>query len=152
MKKKKIMSVREDCRKNYKKYKKTVFNLYKNGNSLGKVCRETGLDISSVIFVLRKCKIPKNKLYFIYETQICKTNTEDKLFLESEKTYIEKFFPSSDSSYFSTSFVYFWKEKYKKINRDRESCKHKIRNITCASCGKLLADASNIQIDHLLDN
>jgi hypothetical protein len=138
---------KENKKQLLKIYKKKVYNLYKEGYTLGMICRNTVLDISSVIFILKKLKIKKRKLYYIYENQISKSSTQNTdLFLENEKYYLEKFFPSSETSYFSSSYVWYWKEKYKKLQLERDECNHKFKNITCAQCGKILADATNIEI------
>jgi len=135
-----------------KQYKQQVYRLYCDGNSLGKISREVKLDISSVLFVLRKCKIPKKALYSIFEIQLDRTNSENvDLFLENEKFYVDKFFPNTGTNYFSSSYVWYWKEKYKKLEESRHACQHRIKNIACASCGKILADASNIQTNNITE-
>jgi len=132
-------------------HKKKVTDLYKEGYSLGEVCRELCLDISSILYILRKAKIKKQTLYKIYQNQTTR-NDENKpeLFLETDKFYIDKFFPQSDSNNFSTSYYWFWKQKYKKQQEKKMSCPHKIRTIHCSTCNKILKDASNIPIDDVI--
>lgn len=147
MKNTKYLSTKEKRHELLKIYKKQVFKLYKDGNTLGRLCRETSLDVSSILFILKKCKITKKLLYLVFENQLDKTDADNiELFLENEKFHLEKFFPSTMSSYFSSSYVYYWKEKYKSLQDTREKCNHKTKHIACACCGKILADASNIEV------
>lgn len=139
---------KKDVNKIIRENKTIVYKLFKDGHSLGRICRETLLDVGTVLLILRKSKIDKKKLYVIYENQSDRNpQCVPDLLLENEQYYIDKFFPSAISTYFSTSYVAYWKQKLTKIDNERNKCKHKIRNITCASCGKILADASNIPIN-----
>ena len=93
----------------------------------------------------------KQTLYKIYQNQTTRNDeSKPELFLETDKFYIDKFFPQSDSNNFSTSYYWFWKQKYKKQQEKKMSCPHKIRTIHCSTCNKILKDASNIPIDDVI--
>ena len=130
-------------------HRNKVKKLYKMGYSLGKMCRELCLDVSSVLYILRKSKLKKQSLYKIYQEQSARNDEEkNELFLENEKFYIDKFFPHSDSINFSTSYFGFWKEKFKKEQDKKRTCQHQIRTIRCSLCNKILKDASNIPFEN----
>jgi len=128
-------------------HKKNVLRLYKEGYGLGEICRLECLDISTILYILRKCKVKKNSLYKIYQNQTEKSELKKPaLILENEKIYLEKFFPSSDSSNFSSSYYWFWKENYNKDQEKKDKCSHYIKHIRCSICNKILKDATNIKI------
>ena len=95
--------------------------------------------------------LKKQSLFKIYQEQTVR-NDENKseLFLENEKFYIDKFFPQADSNNFSTSYYWFWKQKYKKQQEKKANCPHKIRTVRCSICNKILKDASNIPLDDVI--
>ncbi|MFA5396021.1 MAG: hypothetical protein WC346_08450 [Methanogenium sp.] len=128
-------------------HRNKVKDLYKDGYSLGDICRELCLDISSVLYILRKSKLKKQTLYKIYEDQLTRNDEkQNELFSEEEKFYIDKFFPHSDSNNFSTSYFWFWRKNFKKDQEKKKHCKHQIRTIHCSICNKTLGDASNIPL------
>lgn len=132
-------------------HRNKIIDLYKKSYSLGEICRELCLDVSSILCVLRKSKLKKRTLYKIYQEQTSKKHEQrNELFLESDKFYIDKFFPQSDSNYFPYSYYWFWKEKYKKEQEMKMTCTHKIRTIKCSLCNKILKDASNIPLDDVI--
>jgi hypothetical protein len=130
----------------YKEKKRKVLFFYNKGYSLGRISRNSLIDITTVLYILKKSKIKKRFLYKIYEKQI--TFSEDcspELIIEENKQFINKFFPGSDNEDFNSSYYWYWKKKYGNLLDKREKCMHKIKNITCANCGKILQDASNIE-------
>lgn len=131
-------------------HKNKVIDLYKEGYGLGQLCRMLCLDISSIVYILRKSKMKKKSLYVIYQEQTNRPDSERKeLLTEDDKFYLDKFFPSADTSNFSNSYYFFWKEKFKKENKQKQTCEHHIRTITCSTCKKILKDASNIRLDEI---
>ena len=131
-------------------HRKKVLDSFKEGFSLGEICRETCLDISSVLFVLRKSKLKKQSLYKIYQEQSLKNDErQSDLFLESDKFYIDKFFPEANSSNFSNSYYWYWQEKNKKEQDKKLDCTHNVRTIRCSLCNKILRDASNIPLENI---
>ena len=133
------------------RHKKDILDLYKEGKGLGEICREMCLDISSVLYILKKCRLYKKTLYNVYEEQ---TNRADhfktEFILEDEEYYLEKFFPQASATYFSSSYYFFWKEKFKRTEAIKAKCNHSVRTITCSLCNKILKDASNIPIDNTI--
>jgi len=130
-----------------KLYKKDVVKSYKEGSNLGELCRTYHLDISSVLYILQKQKIKKRLLYEVYENQTARNETKKPdLILERDKYYLEKFFPVLNLS-FSTSYYWFWREKYRESQDIKAICEHKIRHIRCGICNKILKDATNIILE-----
>ena len=126
-------------------YKKDVVILYKKGYLLGEICRNLKLDISTVLELLKQNKFKKKRLHQIFTNQTIRTETcRVELILKKDEYYLEKFFPNSDS-FFSNSYYWFWREKYKK--RKNEKCEHNVRHIRCAICNKILKDATNIPLE-----
>lgn len=133
-------------------HKKEASKLYKKGYTLDEICRALKLDISSVLFLLRKCRLKKKKLYQIFEYQRDRLESRDiKLVLKKDEYYLEKFFPIASSSFFSKSYYLYWKERYKNSKEKQKNCKHEIRHIRCGICDKILGDASRIElIEHTI--
>lgn len=131
------------------KYRTQVIKRFRDGDNLGTLCRTFRLDISSVLFLLRKSRLKKKKLYTIYELQ--KEKIDDKDFIsEKEKYYIQKFFPHSETTGLNGGYYWYWREKYKKQQEKKERCKHDVRHIRCGKCNKILRDASNIPINSVI--
>lgn len=143
-----VLSKFKDIRnENILSYKKSVSKLYKEGYSLGEICRIFKLDISSVLIILKKCKFKKKKLYQIFEYQSDRLETKNVgLILKRDEHYLEKYFPSTSSSFFSNSYYLFWKDRYKRTKEKQRKCRHNIRHIRCGICNKILGDASNVPI------
>ncbi len=131
--------------------KKQVIKYFKKGYSIGKICRRFHLDVSSVLFILKTGKIRKTVLYKIYKKQeIRNENKVYELILESEKYHLDKFFPNVTSDSFTTSYYYYWKKEFDTQQKRKDTCKHSIKHIRCSICSKILADASNININNLI--
>lgn len=127
---------------------KIVVRLYREGYNLGKICRETKLDVASVLNLLRKKKLKKKILYKVFDRQSDKSNSDTiDLFLKTDLHYLEKFFPNCNSVNISSSYYWMWKLKHDKVIKKRKECPHKIRHIKCACCGEILGDASHIHLD-----
>jgi hypothetical protein len=125
---------------------KEAIKLFKKGYALGEICRAGNLDISSVLYLLKRCKY-KRTLYIIHQKQAERAEScHAGLFLKKDKYYLEKFFPSSDTD-FSSSYYWFWRENYMKSKEKQQNCKHNIRHIRCGVCNKILKDASNIPLE-----
>ena len=132
----------------FEKKKTKILELYNRGYTLGKISRNTLLDFTTVLYILRKLKTKKSLLYKIYEKQITFLEDSSKdIIMESDKPFIDKFFPGSNNENFDDSYFWYWKKKSNDLIEKRKTCLHKIRNITCANCGAVLKDASNIPID-----
>ena len=141
---------KNDKEKKILKHRRPVVKNYKDGWYLGELCRNFKLDISSILFLLKKSKLKKKKLYAIFQNQIDRVNKTDEIVLEKEKKILEKFFPASASSNFSGGYYWLWKEKYKQEQKEKENCNHTIRHIRCSTCNKILKDASNISLDDII--
>ena len=132
---------------NEKSFKRQLIKYYKEGHCLGEICRKYHLDISTTLHILKTGKIRKTKLYEIHEEQDIRAERKTfDLILESEKYHLDKFFPNIELGDFTTSYYYYWKNKHDKTEQKKEICKHRIRNIRCATCGKILGDATHIDI------
>jgi len=132
----------------FDKKKNKVLELYNRGYSLGKISRNSLIDFTTVLNILKKCRLKRSLLYKIYEKQI--TYSEDcspDLIMEGDKVLINKYFPGSENEDFNSSYFWYWKKKYGNMLEKREICQHKVRNITCAKCGQILKDASNIPLE-----
>lgn len=131
-------------------YKRDIIRSYKDGDGLGRLCRKYRLDISTILYVLGKSKLKKKSLYRVYQNQNSKLETQrSEIILEKDKYYLDKFFPLSDSTNFSSSYRWFWKEELIKAQKKKEDCKHRIRHISCGSCNKILRDATHIPLDEI---
>jgi len=132
----------------FKKHKKKILYYYNKGYSLGLISRTTFLDISTVLYILSKCKISNKKLYPIYEKQmIINENYFSDILLKTDRTWINRYFPSPEKEEISLSYFLYWKKKNELLNQKRDKCKHIYRHIACATCGKILQDATNIILD-----
>jgi len=132
----------------FKEKQNKVLEFYNRGYSLGKISRNALIDFTTVLNILKKSRIKRGLLYKIYEKQI--TYSEDcspDLITEGDKQFVNKYFPGSENEDFNSSYFWYWKRKYGNMMEKRETCQHKIRNITCAKCGQILKDASNIPIE-----
>lgn len=133
-------------------YRSPVIKLYNKGYSLGKLCRKFRLDISTILFLLRKSKIKKKNLFIVYDLQsdVDIENKEiaddrDLITIKDEKL-IEKFFPYYFTSTLTGGYYWYWKEKFKKNQEKKKNCKHNIKHIRCGRCNKIICDASNMSI------
>lgn len=134
--------------KEISKKRKDVLKCYKEGYYLGELCRMFRLDISSILFLLKKSKLKKKNLYDIYEKQKLKVNNRKDIITNKDYIYIDKFFGLSNEL-LSKRFI-FWKENFKKTEKKKELCKHGTRHIRCGNCNKILADASNIPYNNVV--
>jgi hypothetical protein len=131
----------------FEKKKNKVLELYNRGYTLGKISRNSLIDFSTVLNILRRSRIKRNVLYKTYEKQITYIEDSSKdIIMETDKPFIDKFFPGCNNENFDASYFWYWKKKYGDITKKRKTCLHKIRNITCANCGAVLKDASDIPI------
>ena len=123
--------------------KKELIEFYKEGYSLVELSRGFHIDFSLILYILKRAKIKKIKLYEIYEYQLEKKEISHIMCIPvKESRYLEKFFPTNDNA-ITNSYFSFWKNKYQKAEKKKEKCKHKIRHIRCSICGKILADATD---------
>ena len=128
-------------------HKKKVITLYKEGYSLRELCMEFCLDISSILFVLRKSKLKRKTIYSAYREQATRNeNRKSDNSLKEDKIYLDKFFAQSELDGFTSSYFSYWKENYKKLEEKRAKCTHRIRTIRCSLCDAILADASKIPL------
>ena len=127
------------------KYRTQIVKDYKDGLSLEELCRSFRLDSFSILFLLKKSKLKKKKLYIVYINQN-DHKVEKSIFNEKERYYIQKFFPSSESSNLTGGYYWHWRENRKKIQNKKEKCSHDIRHIRCGRCNTILKDASNIPL------
>ena len=123
------------------KHRRSVSKCYREGYSLGELCREFRLDISSVLLLLKRSKLKKKKLYIVFKNQTDRTPENKEIINIKEKQYIEKFFPASESSSMGGGYYWHWREEYKKRQQKKEHCNHTIRHIRCGRCNKILRDA-----------
>lgn len=132
------------------KYRIQVTKYYRQGYGLGELCRKFRLDITSILFLLRKSRLKKKKLYIIFENQNDRTNVNKDIINEKETHFIEKFFPYPETYGMVRGSYWHWKEKFKKAQERKDSCNHSVRHISCGRCNKILRDASNIPFDDVI--
>lgn len=129
------------------KVKKEIIKYFKKGHCLGSICRKFHLDISIILYILKTGKIKKNVLYNIYNKQIIQNERREyDIILESDMYYLNKFFPNTDTEFINSSYYHYWKKELNKVEKRKNECKHEFKVIKCSLCGKILKDASNIQI------
>lgn len=129
----------------YEIKKNEVLKAYKKGFTLGAICRRTFIDISTLLYILKRLKISRKELYKIYEKQeIAKNIYSTDLILKREKYYIDKYFPDPEEENISTVYYKKWEYKYNQLKKQRKNCSHSVKHIKCSICGKILGDASNI--------
>lgn len=128
--------------------KKLFIKLYKEGISLFELTHLFKIDFLSAIDIIKRAKIKKISLYKIYEKQQERKELLNikKQLTNREKNEIEKYFPESNTDITFSYFLY-WSDQFKKKQIKQKKCKHVIRNITCAYCGKILNDASNMPLE-----
>ena len=133
----------QELLKIYELKKDEVLKSYKKGFTLGAICRRIHNDLSTVLYILKKLRIPKKELYKIYEKQTIMTEVySSDLILKTEKYYIDKFFPDPEDENMTTVYYKKWEIDLKKLKKQRENCSHSIKHIKCANCGKILGDAT----------
>lgn len=123
--------------------KKELIEFYKKGYSLVELSRGFHIDFSLILYILKRARIKKINLYKIYDYQTEKKEHSQIVYIPiKEKKYLEKFFPTNDDAITNSYFSY-WQTKYKKSEEKKKKCKHEIKHIRCAICGKILADVSD---------
>jgi len=128
-----------------KEIRRNIIKNFKEGLYLGELCRKYQFDVSTILEILKKARVKRKILYDVYanqEDRRIKRNIE--IVLEQDKYYIEKFFPTDDN--WTNSYYWYWKKNLDKLEKKKANCKHEIRHIRCSICGKILADASDIEI------
>ena len=124
-------------------FKKELIEFYKEGYSLVELSRGFHIDFSLILYILKRAKIKKIKLYEIYDYQTeRKEHSQIVCIPVKESRCLEKFFPTNDDTITNSYFSY-WQTKYKKNEKKKEKCKHRITHLRCAICGKILSDNTN---------
>ncbi|MCK4500790.1 hypothetical protein KAU11_09845 [Candidatus Babeliales bacterium] len=122
------------------KLKKELIEFYKEGYSLVELSRGFHIDFSLILYILKRAKIKKIKLYEIYDYQTERKELSHVVYVPiKEYRYLEKFFPTT-SDVITNSYFTYWQNKYKKNEKRKEECKHSIKHVRCAICGKILSD------------
>jgi hypothetical protein len=124
-----------------------IKKLFKEGHHLDEICQRTKLDIDTVLNEIRKFKYKKNTLYIIYELQES-NKTNKKIRKEIRKRLVDKFFPiCNDESFFTYSYHLYFMKKSKETEEKRKNCTHRLKHVRCGICGKIICDATHLEID-----
>jgi len=131
------------------KEKSKISKLYKEGYSLSFLSRYFHFDFSVILHNVRKIRLKRKALYRIYEKQAeRKEFSRPEKILENEKTYLDKYFPDTNTEDISNSYYWYWKDKFDKAEELKRNCKHETKHVRCGACNKILFDASNIENPH----
>ncbi|MFA5395899.1 MAG: hypothetical protein WC346_07830 [Methanogenium sp.] len=131
-----------------KSQQRLLIKMYKEGLSLFELTNLFKLDFFSVISILKKSKIKKEKLYQVFDKQIIRSEmlTIKRSLTDREQHDIKKYFPEVNEDITFSFFVH-WSKKYKKSQTEKEECQHYVKHIRCAKCGKILGDATNLELN-----
>jgi len=146
MKKQTRSKIAQIYKTNKFQYTKQLIEAYKDGYSLIELCYLFHTDALTILKLIKKAKLTDKQLYLIFTEQEEHHETiAQKKRKEKEQYLLTRYFPLNVNDITTKMYWRYVIEKNNKREKEKEQCKHSLKHIRCAKCGKILGDASDYQ-------